>query len=231
MGWFGQSPQQGSRAPLEVAFRNSQDALGGLLGRIARLKRESENGRAVIAFTAPTPGVGATTLAACCSLGLARLLGLENVLVEADLHAPAISHYLGVDRSPGLTDVLLSETSLDDAVRNSMEEGFHVLTAGRSDGVAGSRISSERLGDAVRDLKARHGIVVLDAPPLLQYPDAALVLEHADAAVVVLAARSTKKLDARRTIERLGELGVPCLGTLFNRYRSDMPFGLGDPDA
>ncbi len=72
--------------------------------------------------------------------------------------------------------------------------------------------------------------MIIDAPPLIDHPESRILLEYVDGVVLVLRARSSESDAAQKTLRFLEEAGVPVLGSVLNRFKSDMPFGMGERD-
>ncbi|MFT5152916.1 MAG: Mrp family chromosome partitioning ATPase, partial [Planctomycetota bacterium] len=70
--------------------------------------------------------------------------------------------------------------------------------------------------------------VIIDAPPLIDHPEARMLLQYADAVVLVLRARETMRADAELAQRIARDSGVEVVGTILNRFRSDLPFGFGE---
>ena len=60
-------------------------------------------------------------------------------------------------------------------------------------------------------------VVVLDSPPLLAQPDAALLGTRADGVLLVVDASRSRGRQAARAIEMLRESGAVVLGAVLNR--------------
>ena len=67
---------------------------------------------------------------------------------------------------------------------------------------------------------------IFDAPPLLTHPESRVLLEHVDGVVLVVRARSSRRADVASVKQILDDAGVPVFGSILNRYKSDMPFGM-----
>ncbi len=212
--------------PLEEGLTSIQPVLDALWSDLAHASRDNRRER--ILFISPEHGAGTTTLATATALGLARNLGEEVALIEANCYTPAMAGYLGLPPSPGITDVLASGASHHRAVRNSQVKGLYALTAGsivqRSSGELATPNARELLERATRGTR----FTVIDAPPILPHPaDARHLLQYASKVVLVLQARHTSKAGAKHAIRVIEESEAQLAGVILNRFQSDLPFGLG----
>jgi Mrp family chromosome partitioning ATPase len=79
-------------------------------------------------------------------------------------------------------------------------------------------LSSDRLDARLAELVAASDVVVIDTPPLLAQPDAALLAARVDA--VLLVAEPTSRLsEVRRAVDILAEAGATLVGSTLNRAR------------
>jgi Mrp family chromosome partitioning ATPase len=65
--------------------------------------------------------------------------------------------------------------------------------------------------------------ILIDAPPINAYADAALLGRLADGLVMVVEANKTRREAARRAKDILGVAGVRLLGVVLNKRRFPIP--------
>ena len=81
----------------------------------------------VLVVTSAGPGEGKSITSSNLALSLMET-GRTVLLIEADLRMPQVSNYFKLDRSAGLTDVLIDRATLDGVLR-PIEKGLTVLPA------------------------------------------------------------------------------------------------------
>ena len=102
--------------------------------------------------------------------------GRRVLLVDLDLRAAAIAEAFSIEEEVGLADLLTGRADLDDVVRSTASPQLDVLISGT--GHAGARpICSVATSCAglLRRLERDYEIVVLHAPAVLSFADAAMV--------------------------------------------------------
>ena len=180
-----------------------------------------------ILFTSPDVGAGTTTVATCVALGLARNVGETVALIEADRYSPGVAGYLGLTPGPGLIEVVDRKATVAEAIRNARVEGLYVVSAGASRLPREGDLGSAEARALLLHVQKQYSYCVIDAPAILEYAETRLLLQYVDVAVLVLRADSTTRQRAAAAARLIEEAGVPVLGTVLNRFRAPLPFGIG----
>ncbi len=141
---------------------------------IARSSERSE--ASIIGITSAGTNEGKTTNCLGLAAALARETDTSVSLVECDLVSASIASLLGLDPTPGLTEYLESEATIEDIIKRTNIPNLDVIVAGGSPDAdettevwSHPELSRLRRGlPKVTDvLKQLYGFVVLDLPPLL----------------------------------------------------------------
>jgi tyrosine-protein kinase len=166
------------------------------------------NARSIM-VTSALEGEGKSTTAANLALAFARA-GDRVILVDLDLRRPFIHQFFDHQSQPGITDVVVGQVELADALfevpikgppedrsASSKQEGraatgnglmskrLGVLPAGRLPPDPGEFVRSQALAQTLVDLRKRADIVIVDSPPLLHVSDALTLSTAVDALIVV----------------------------------------------
>lgn len=173
----------------------------------------------VIMITSAVDGEGKSTTVANLAVALART-GRRVVLIDADVGRPHLHRLFGLEERPGLTDLELGDTRLDEALRpigltDKASEADH--SSGRLSRTgslevlpAGSVLQDpdelgfdNAVGRIIQRVWPRADIVLVDSPPLLM-SDAIALSAHVDAIAVVVrlkALRTSALQDMSRILE------------------------------
>ena len=187
----------------------------------------AEDGKARILFTGTEESCGTTLVTASCGLGLARNTRSEVVLVESHLRRPAMASFFGIDPAPGLSDLLVGQASLEEVRRQVPGcAGLTVISAGTPRLAVVGEFAADGAREMLDAIAGSARYVLFDAPPIVDHSESRALLGHVDGAVLVLRARSSRRSDARRAIELVEAAGVEVLGSVLNRFKPELPFGV-----
>lgn len=213
--------------PLLGALERSGPLADSLWGKLAYLDSTAVPLR--VLFVGTEDGAGATTMAGAAALGLAQNLQVEVNLIEANLARPGLATALGMEPTPGLSELLQRREALD-ACRRPVKgcERLSVITAGGPRNAIPGEFATEHARSVLAEITGRGRFAIFDAPPLLTHPETRVLLEYVDGVILVLRARVTRRADAVAVKRILEDCRLPIFGSIFNRYKSDVPFGIGD---
>ncbi|MDN4475412.1 polysaccharide biosynthesis tyrosine autokinase [Demequina sp. SYSU T00192] len=193
----------------------------------------------VVTSSVPSEGKSTTTV----NLALAVAETDARVLVvEADLRLPKVSSYLGLEAEVGLTDVLVGNASLDDALQTWGANGLQVLAAGRIPPNPAELLASGRMQSLIRELDERFDVVLYDTPPVNPVADAAVLARLVGGALVIVATGSTTNYQLESAIGALKTVSAPVSGIVLTKVprpgkgsgvygRYAAPYGAGTPVA
>ncbi len=163
----------------------------------------------VITITSSLAGEGKSTTACNLAIALAQA-GSQVALVEGDLRRPRISEYLGIEKTVGLTTVLVGRVALDAALQQAATPGLDVLASGALPPNPSEILQTNAMRSLISELRHRYDIVLIDAPPLLPVTDASLLASISDGAILVVRHGETGLDEVRTATERLTPWGRGC---------------------
>lgn len=146
----------------------------------------------VIMSTSSIPAEGKTTQSIALAHNLASL-GKIVLLVEADIRQPVFAKALSTAKGD-LAKVATGEEALDAAISHDLRLNADVLPSQKMGMNPADLFASPGFAEMMQTLRERYDFIILDAPPVLPVPDAALLAQYADA--VIYSVR-WEKTDAR----------------------------------
>jgi tyrosine-protein kinase Etk/Wzc len=140
------------------------------------------------------------------------------LLIDADLRLPSIHTKLGIQRRPGLSDVLVGTASFEEAVHPTSHAGLDVVVAGTAVPNAYALLASQAFARFLDEARSRYETVLIDTPACGSVIDAAIVCAQAEGTVYVVASHQTDLAQAERGLARLRAAGVRnVVGAVLNR--------------
>lgn len=202
-------PHELPRTQISEAYRSLRTAL--LLSTARELK--------VVAVTSAVAGEGKTATATNLAIVLAQL-GRPVLIVDADLRKPRLHQVFRVSNQAGLVTHLTSTVDAAEIVQATMVPNLWVTPSGPIPPNPSELLSSDRMQEWLRAMRARFEYVIIDTPPALAVTDATLVGVIADGVVLTLRSGKVTREEARLCRDGLRQADVRILGAVLNRYRS-----------
>ena len=187
--------------------------------RVASRLRERHK---IVLVTSALPQEGKTTVASALARSFAQM-EWKTLLVDFDLRRPGVHSLFGVDRAPGIADILLGRAREEECLAPTDSPFLELIPAGAPAAGPAELIQSEATPRYLRDLAARHEYVVVDAPPLTSITDSHLLAEYVDGILFVVNGRVSPRELVVSAREQL--LDKPVLGIVLNGISTPKKYG------
>lgn len=194
------------RSPVAEAYRSLRTNLA-----FAR----SDRGLRTVVLTSPGPADGKSTTVANLAITFAQQ-GQRTLLVDADLRRAVLDKTFGISRTPGLTDVIIGEKRLEDAVVATQVPNLSVLPSGQLPPNPSELLGSAAMRHVIEAASAQFDMVLFDSPPLLAVTDAAVLSTMVDGAILIARMGSTQRKALWRAVTQLRAVRANMLGGVLN---------------
>ena len=206
------SRERTEQSPLSASYQLLSASLLGSNGRL--------NGSAV-AIAGADPDVGRTTVAYNLALTLARD-GARVVLIDGDLRNPQLYRLVRADAShPGLSDILMGNASLEQAVQQTAVEGLVFIGAGTPVDNPVRLLRSPQLQSLLETLKKVADFIIIDTPSAATFADGTVIGLAAGNVLIVHAAGNGMTEATREMLSRLKQHEANLIGVVLNKVRLD----------
>jgi capsular exopolysaccharide synthesis family protein len=145
--------------------------------------------------------------------------GRPTLLIDGNLRHPEMHRALDIAEAPGLAEVLKGEVAPKNAAFPTQTPNLSLMPAGKAGAPAQALLNHGRLESIFNELRERFELVVIDTPPLLQYPDALYLGKHADGILMVVPAQGASRREQQEARRLLDRVEARVLGTVLNRVR------------
>ncbi|MBL8746997.1 MAG: polysaccharide biosynthesis tyrosine autokinase [Phycisphaerae bacterium] len=182
------------------------------------MKELNSRGMRTVMVVGGLPGSGSSSLVSNLAVNAAAT-DLRVLIVDANLRRPSMHSIFGMSDAPGLTDLLLGNATIDQAVRATSVANVSMLPCGKRDVPVFERFTGPVIAGIFRDLKQRYDLVLVDSTPGVVAGDAVAIATHCDAVVLVVRALCEKRGLVARLRNQLGETGAEFLGVIVNAVK------------
>jgi len=176
--------------------------------------------------TSAVPGEGKSTTTANLAIALAQA-GAKVLLVGADLRKPKMAHYMGIEGSVGLTDVLIGRVELTDALQRWGRTDLFLLPSGQIPPNPSELLGSALMDDLIARLNKDFDVVLYDAPPLLPVTDAAVLARLVGGCLVLVASGRTTSPELETALATLENVDAPVSGVVLTMLPTRGPDAYG----
>jgi capsular exopolysaccharide synthesis family protein len=142
--------------------------------------------------------------------------GEKVLLVDADLRRPVQHTILGVSNRFGLTNVLLRDVPVEEAIKATSVPNLHFLPSGRLPRTSLGVLDPKRIGELISSLKSKYDVVLIDTPPLVGISDSSIIAKEADGAILVVQYRKYPRDMLIKAGQMMSTLGVKAIGAVLN---------------
>ena len=169
------------------------------------------------AFAVVSAGVGEGKSTTLFNLAyICARMGDKVLIVDSDMRRPVQHTILGVSNRVGLTNVLMRDVPVEEAIKTTMEPNLHFLPSGKLPRNAVGLLDSQRVRDLIKSLKARYDYVFFDSPPIMGVSDASIIASEVDGVMLVVQYRKFPRALSARAKRLIENVGGNIVGVVLN---------------
>ena len=169
-------------------------------------------------ITSTRPSEGKTAIMTNLAVTFAQK-GERVLLVDCDLRRPALHRHMNLDRSPGLSNILLNEIGWEGALQETDVPNLWVMAAGDMTVNPSELLSSEKMKEMVKTFSSEYDRVLFDMSSVLAVTDSAIMGSLVDGVLLVVKAYKTPRHYVQQSIEIMNSVGSNFLGVVFNQVK------------
>ena len=174
----------------------------------------------VLMVTSAYPEDGKTTVTA----NLALMFALSNakvILIDADIRKGRVAKYFKKRSSPGLSDYLSGQKTLEEVVYHSKRnKNLSYITCGTHSPKPYELLESDEMKNLVKQLRKEYDYIIIDTPPVLLISDALAVAPFTDGVALVCRHQVSYVNDVARAVNVLNFAHANLLGIIVNDYKA-----------
>lgn len=202
----------GPNGATRTAFANAVRMLASTV-RIEMSRQDLSS----IVVTSSGRAEGKTLVAANLAASLAGA-GEKVLLIDCDLHRPRVHSIFGLEKDPGLSNILVNDTDPAELIRVTDIPNLSVITAGALPPSPVDLLASPHGQEVIDQLNGMADYVIWDTPPAGFLADATVVGHKADGTLFIVG-RQARRGAVRQTVSNLRDIGINLMGVCANQVR------------
>jgi len=201
-------------SPFDVteAFRNLKASISVSVPRRA--------GGITLMMTSGYPEDGKTTV----TVNLALMFAVSDakvILIDADIRKGRVAKYFHKRSSPGLSDYLSGQNTLEEVVHHSNTyEHLSYITCGTHSPKPYELLESDEMKNLINKLKQEYDYIIIDTPPILLISDALALAPLTDGVALICRHQVSYVSDIARALNSLSFAKANVLGVIVNDYKA-----------
>lgn len=168
--------------------------------------------------TSTRPSEGKTAVISNLAVTFAQK-GERVLLVDCDLRRPALHRHMELERSPGLSNVLVGEMDWKEAIQETDMPNLWVLSAGDMTVNPSEILGSAEMRTLMEALSKSYDRVLFDMSSVLAVTDSAILGSQVDGVLLVVKAYKTPRHYVQQAIEVMHNVDSKFIGVVFNQVR------------
>lgn len=195
-------------------------------------------GNRVLAFVSAGAQEGKSTSAVNLAIALAQD-GKRVLLVDADLRKPTIHERLGLEQSPGLSEVILGTVAYPEAIRTVTDlmlgklgveqvinapgiDNLNILPSGKRPDNPAEFMNSPKLAELIDSVRKEYDIVIFDCPPILPVTDGVTLGSKVDGVVMVYQVGRVGRNALKRAKSLLDNAHASLIGIVLSNVSAEL---------
>ena len=174
--------------------------------------------------TSSISGEGKTVTAINLVVMMAHDLNSKNILlIDADMRKGKIAKYMGLNHSPGLSEILKGESEPDAAFVSPNIDNLTIIPSGKAPKNPAELLGSKKMKTVLESLKARFDYIFIDSPPVMPLADPCILGAMADGVIMVVQAGRTQRDMVKHSEQRLLQSHANIAGYVMTNVEYHLP--------
>ena len=143
------------------------------------------SGCKVISVTSGIASEGKSTTCFNAAITFAET-GAKVIVIDCDLRRPNVANLLHIRKEKGLSNILINDCKLEDAIIRTDYNGLDTIIAGNIPPNPAELLSSAPMKELIDNLRGKYDYIFLDTPPVNVVTDASLLTTIVDGYIIVV---------------------------------------------
>ncbi len=179
---------------------------------------DNEVGGKALAIVSAGRGEGRSFIASNLAVAFAQL-GLETLLIDADMRNPVQHSLFGIDNRSGLSAILAGRGTADGETRRiSGLPGLTLLPAGAQPPNPLELLARPLFPQMLADWATEFEVIILDSPATAEHTDAQNIAARAGAALIIARKGTSRMSQVRDAAATVNHTSAMIVGTVLNDF-------------
>jgi protein-tyrosine kinase len=196
-------------------FKNLKE-LSTIEGNIASFATDKQLIKTIL-VTSCSPLEGKTASSISMALSLSIEANAKVVLIDGNMSSPRIHELFNIDTVPGLSDLLISRSNLNEIMRKTEFKNLTIIPSGSDISKKLDVFEIERLQDLIGSLKKDFDYVIVDGQSVSGSSDVSIISKYFDGVVFVVECEKTRWEVLQQSKEKIKGVGGKILGVVLNK--------------
>lgn len=181
----------------------------------------------IIAVSGPSPEVGKSFLTVNLGAILAQS-GKKVLVIDGDMRRGYLHKYFNQETAPGLSEVLLGTSSLENAIKADAYPNLYFISRGKNPSNPSELLGSQKFQSLLSELSSQFDHILIDTPPALAVTDGVIIAQSAGVNLLVVRHAKTQMKELELTINRFEQANIKINGVILNDVeRGSAGYGYG----
>jgi len=212
--------------PRIVSFHDPSSPIGEQY-KIIRTNIQSLRGTKdykTFAITSSINGEGKTVTSINLVIMMARDLNGKNILlIDADMRRGKVAKYMGLERSPGLSEILKGEVEPDATFVSPNIDNLTIMPSGKTPKNPAELLGSKKMKTVLESLRSRFDYIFIDSPPVMPIADPCIIGSLVDGVILVVQAGRTQRDIVKHVEQRLRQSHANITGYIVTNVEYHLP--------
>jgi succinoglycan biosynthesis transport protein ExoP len=174
----------------------------------------------VIVITSANPDEGKSTISSNLAIAMSGQ-DRKCLLMDCDLRKPSIHKVYSLPSSPGLTNYLTGNATLEEIMRPTSVPNLYLISAGPTPPNPNELFNSSAFKTLINHFRQEFHHIIIDSPPIIGFADSRSISSNVDGVVLVVKHHFTTREAGRLAIQMLSQNQCRILGGILTMARKE----------